>query len=145
MKINLLGTNVAISPIFPANMIGHIHIPDQAKDRCKQGIVKFVGPECEYIKPGDYVIFSAYDGTLVKLDDNLYIMMLEKAIQCAVENIPDFDIPGLYLRDKDGYFNGTYSMVMDMLTKGIQDSGWFGDLQKGVKTVHLPRTMEVPK
>lgn len=143
MKINLPLDKVAILPIFPADMIGHIIVPDQAKDRVKQGIVKFVGPDCTYVKPGDYVIFGGYDGTLIKLEDDLYIFMRESFIHCKIENIPDFDIPGLHLRDRDGYFQATYSMAMDMLTRGIQSSEWFGEFQKGVRTVHPSKTREI--
>ena len=138
MKINPPLDKVAILPIFPADMIGHIIVPDQAKDRCKQGIVKFVGPDCKFLKPGDYVIFGAYDGSIVKLEDELYIFMREEFVQCTIDNIPDLDIPGLYLKDSEGYFQASYTMVIDMLTMGIQGSAWFGEFQKGVKS-HKPK------
>ena len=68
--ITLLENRIAIQPVFDSDRIGSIYIPDQAKSRCKQGLVKYVGPDVKDIKPLDYVFFPGYSGTVFSSRDN---------------------------------------------------------------------------
>src|SRR5678810_1211728 len=66
--MKLVKDRVAVTPIFDADTSpGGIIIPDIAKERCDQGIVKYIGPNVKDIKIGMYVLFSGYTGTLVHI------------------------------------------------------------------------------
>jgi Co-chaperonin GroES (HSP10) len=93
--LRLIRNQVGIEPIWEADVSkGGIIIPTSAKTRCKQGIVKQLGPEVERLKIGDYCLFSAYDGSIVAFGsgDNVesMIIMPEDAVDCTVEI--EFDI-----------------------------------------------------
>jgi co-chaperonin GroES (HSP10) len=123
--INIPGNKVACTPIFDPDKIGRIYIPDMAKERCDQGIVKYIGPKCEWVKVNDYVLFSGYTGTLVRLEgEGLLIIMPEDFVTCVIES-PNTDIPGLYFREKNGdYFTATYEQAIEMIAKGIESAEW---------------------
>lgn len=81
-SIAIYGDKVGIEPIFdPDKSKGGIIIPDIAKGRSAQGIVKAIGHEVENVKIGDYVLFSGYDGDLYQVDDQLMIVMPESQVQ----------------------------------------------------------------
>lgn len=111
---------VAIAPIFDPDKIGSIHIPDQAKERCDQGIVKYVSGDCEYLQVGDHVLFSGYSGTLIQLEDEgLLIIMPEDFITAIIYDDP-IDIPGLYFKAQDGtYFTATHEMATHIITQAM--------------------------
>lgn len=134
--IHLQRNIIAVEPIRPpeTTATGRIIIPEQAQDRIKQGIVKYVGPECKYVKVGDYVIFGAYTGTLLKIGDELLIMFQEEFVEAKLVELPVTEIPGLYFRGEDGkYFQATYEMAMTILAEGIQNANWYREFQKSVK------------
>ena len=85
------GNKVGIEPIFdPDTSAGGIIIPEQAKGRCAQGIIKFIGRGCTSdLSIGDYVIFSGYDGDLVRFEDTLTIVLPESNIQGIVKALPE--------------------------------------------------------
>jgi co-chaperonin GroES (HSP10) len=140
--IRLNGNKVAATPIFDPDKIGRIYVPDMAKERCDQGVVKYVGPKCEWIKPNDYILFSGYTGTLIKLEgEGLLIVMPEDFISCIIE-APNTDIPGLYFRGKNGeYFTATYEQAVELLARGIENSEWHKDFN--VKRSEKPKPHEV--
>ncbi len=131
--IKLQGNKVAATPIFDPDKIGRIWIPDQAKERCDQGIVKYIGPEVDWCRVGDYILFSGYTGTLIRLEgEGLLIVMPEDFISCIICP-PNFDVHGLYFRGKDGeYFTATYEQAMELIARGIEASEWHQDFK--VKT-----------
>lgn len=104
--IRLSENKIAVSPIFdPDKSPGGIYIPEQAKDRCDQGIVKYIGPEVKDIKVGDYVLFSGYTGTLVSLEDEgLLIIFREEFVTCRIEP-ENVVIPGLFFKVKAESYN----------------------------------------
>ena len=111
--IKLIGRNIAVEPIYDSNKSsGGLFIPEMAQERCDQGIVKYIGPDVIDIKIGDFVLFSGYTGTTVKLEDEgTLILMNEEFVTCIIHP-PDTEIPGLYFRAKDGeYFQATYEMA----------------------------------
>jgi co-chaperonin GroES (HSP10) len=121
---------VAIIPIRDADQIGHIIVPDVAKERTDQGIVKYVGPDCKYVKIGDYVAFSGYSGTLFNIQDperpqqivEDVIIISEDFIVAVMDDLQDTDIPGLYFRSGDGeYFPATYEMAMHLVGRARGD------------------------
>ena len=135
--INLLKDRVAITPIFDSDMSSGKHgasiiIPDQAKSRCKQGIVKYVGSDVKELKPGDYVFFPGYTGSVFNLEDEgLLIIMRESSITALVESNQwkSVNVPGLYFMSHTGrdnfdtpeieYFPATYEMAMTLISRAV--------------------------
>lgn len=116
--ISLTGNKVGVDGIpDPETTLGGLWIPDQAKRRTKQGIVKYVGPDVTLVKVGDHVVFSGYTGTTVLLEgEGAIIIMPETFITCKLET-PDTDIPGLFFKGSDGqFFTATYEMAIAIIT-----------------------------
>jgi co-chaperonin GroES (HSP10) len=83
--ISLPKGKIAMTPLFdPMTTKGGLFVPDQARERCDQGIVKYIAPDEENFKIGDYVLFSAYDGTLVEIDGELLILMKSETLVCKI-------------------------------------------------------------
>lgn len=115
--IKPIGSNIAVEPRFDSDKTpGGLYIPEMAQERCDQGIVKYVGPDVVDIKVGDYVLFSGYTGTTVRLEDEgIIIILREDFVTCIIEP-PDTEIAGLYFRSKEGeYFQATYEMAMRII------------------------------
>lgn len=75
--IRLLSNDIACIPIEdPDRTESGLWVPDQAKQRVDQGIVKYTGPECEAVARGDHVLFGGYTGQKLSVEDEgvLYIM-----------------------------------------------------------------------
>ena len=67
---------VYIIPLEDREKVGSIYVPDQAKQRVDQGIVKYRGPDVKELRVGDHVIFSGYSGDelITETDGLLYLM-----------------------------------------------------------------------
>jgi chaperonin GroES len=125
--IKLLADQVAVEPIFDSDKTesGLLYIPDTAKERCDQGIVKYLGPDVKTVEIGDYAIFSGYVGRLVEIDGELLIIMRERFIQAVIEDIPETDIPGLYFKGVDGdYFPATYEYTFGFVSSALKNEEW---------------------
>jgi co-chaperonin GroES (HSP10) len=131
--LNLLNDRVAIQPVFDSDKIGNIYIPDQAKSRCKQGLVKYVGDGCKDVKPGDYVFFPGYSGTVFNLEgEGLLIIMKESSLVAVIKsnrwNL--IDVKGLYFKDRHGeYWTASYEQALHMITKSITEAGLLIDVK----------------
>ena len=137
---------VAVVPLFDPDMTpsGLLHIPDQAKERCDQGIVKYIGAEVDpEIKIGDHVLFSGYTGTFVRLEgEDMMIILVDEFITCKI-HAADTDIPGLFFQDVEGdYFTATYEMVMNLVAQGIRETKWFQTIDA---KKHLPDPKDYEK
>jgi co-chaperonin GroES (HSP10) len=89
--LTFTGSKVGIEPIFDKDISeGGIIIPELAKGRCTQGIVKFIGRDCtDWLRIGDYVLFAGYDGDLIRLEDSLTIVLPEDAISAKIIVLPE--------------------------------------------------------
>lgn len=137
--ISLQANKVAVVPLFDSNVYGSIIIPETAKERCDQGIVKYLGPKCELVKIGDHVIFSGYTGTTVEIEGEGILIILPEEFITAVLESPSTDIPGLYFRAKTGeYFTATYEMAMRLIAQAFQEAPWYNrikfNVEGGVRT-----------
>lgn len=115
---------VAVVPLFDPDTYGHIIIPDAAKERCDQGIVKYIGAKVETVKIGDHVIFSGYTGSTVEVEGegSLLIFLPEDACEAVLEE-PNTDVPGLYFKDIEGtYFTATYEQALVLIAKALNES-----------------------
>lgn len=123
------GDKVAIIPLFdPDKSPGGIWIPEMAKERCDQGVVKYCGPRCKIVKEGDHVIFPGYSGQTVLIEgEGLLIFMREIDVTATIsgEALDNLEVPGLYFKGKDGvYFQATYEMAMHFIGDALQNSPW---------------------
>lgn len=131
--LRMRGSNCGIIPIHDAEMIGHIIVPDIAKERVDQGIVKYIGPDCVYARVGAFVTFSGYSGTRVSITDperpgqpgeNL-IIIDEDFLHAEMIDLPSTDVHGLFFRDTDGeYFNATFEMAMHLVARALDEAPW---------------------
>lgn len=125
---------VAIAPIDePDTTPGGIIIPDSAKDRTKQGIVKYVGPNCSYVEPLDYVIYGGYDGKLLMVEgEGRLIIVHEDYISAKVSELEDnhFQIPDVYFKTRHGYIEATYEALINFIIAGIRQTAWYKDTRK---------------
>src|SRR5215203_7059395 len=126
--IQLYRNRVAITPIFDrdTSASGRIIIPEEARDRCDQGIVKYIGPEVRDLKIGDYVLFSGYSGDMVRLEDEgKLIIMPETQVQCVLLEPPTIEVPGLYHRDASSgeYFPATSEQAFELIAEAYTHSG----------------------
>ena len=87
MALEMLGRKIAVIPIEDPSKVGSLYVPDQAKQRVDQGIVKYRGPRCKVIRVGMHVVFSGYTGTKISVEDEgtLYIMH-ELDVECLMND-----------------------------------------------------------
>lgn len=133
---------VGIEPIFDPDMIGSLYVPEQAKERCDQGIVKYVGGDCELVKVGDHVLFSGYTGTLIRIDGESLIIMPEEFIQAVVYDEPKI-VEGLYFKDKNGeYFKATHEQASFLLARAMENDPTVRPSRKRYKIEGAPKREE---
>jgi co-chaperonin GroES (HSP10) len=125
LKVNK--NNIAVVPVFyPDKSEGGLWIPDIAKKRANQGVVKYVGSEVTDIKVGDYVLFSGYTGTTVRLagGEGVVIIMHKDFVNAKIELGENIEVPGLYFYDKksDIFFNATYEAAVVLLAQALEDT-----------------------
>lgn len=148
--IELQGKMVAVRPVYDNDKIGSLYIPDQAKDRCDQGIIKYFGPKCNTDwRVGDFIIFSGYTGAVVDLEDEgRFIIMHERYIQ-AIIYPADTEIQGLYFRsassdsDEALYFPATLEQSIELISRSITDAEWFKSVKNGKRAFNVITKPEV--
>lgn len=87
--------DVGFEPIFDEEKSpGGLWIPDQAKGRCTQGIVKYKGPEVKDLNIGDYCIFSGYNGDIIAYGSELILVMPESMVAGVIEDDETIYIDG---------------------------------------------------
>lgn len=121
--LHLLSKMVAAEPLYDPTTTesGRIIIPAIAQERCDQGIVKYVGPDVQLVKPGDHVLFSGYTGSLVEIQfEGRFIIMPERFITCIILD-DTLDVAGLFFKDRDGVFHAaTYEMVTELCARSLE-------------------------
>lgn len=123
------GNKIAIIPFFdPDTSPGGLIVPDSAKERSDQGIVKYVGPECKLVMEGDYVFFPGYTGETFRIpDEGVLIFMDETKISGILDEelYSKLEIPGLFFKGKDGvHFPANYAFAMDLIYKALNETPW---------------------
>lgn len=100
--IKLTTDKIAVTPIDdPSISKGGIIIPDMAKERCDQGIVKYIGPDVVDVKIGMYILYSGYTGELVHVEgEGRIIIFPEKFAVCELVEPANVDVPGLYFKSR---------------------------------------------
>lgn len=132
-------TKVAIIPFFDPDTTesGLIYIPEQAKERSDQGMVKYVGKDCKYLVPGDIVIFPGYSGKNLEVPDEGILIIIEEADVVAKmegDTIEATEVPGLYFRGVDGtFFPANYEFAMAFIAEALDKAPW----RKGMKSKEM--------
>jgi len=128
---------VYIAPIFDATKTASgLYIPDEARERCDQGIVKFVGPDCQHVKVGDYVLFPNYCGTLMEIDKVMYIIMREDFVTARLQHgnpvIPGLYLKGMYSNEEHAYnyFPATFESVFQLVTELMSTHPLFVEIRE---------------
>jgi chaperonin GroES len=113
--ITLPKDKVFVIAIGDPEKIGALYIPDTAKERSDQGIVKYVGPDVKDIKPGDYVVFAGWTGTAIHIEGGIGIILPEDQCQCVLHP-PATEVAGSYHLDSNGNpFPATYESSVQLL------------------------------
>lgn len=135
--ITLAGNNVAMVPLFDPDITsGGLYVPEMAKERCDQGIVKYKGPKVLWIDIGDHVLFSGYSGTYVEVGDEGKLIIMPENFCIIKIHGETTEVPGLFFRGRDGeYFPATYEMAMEIIGDAFMESEWF----KKSKPFHLTK------
>lgn len=123
--IRLTSGKIAVDPLFdPEVTSGGIIIPDIAKDKVDQGIVRYIGSDVADINIGDHVLFSAYSGTTVRLEgEGLLIILHSDFVTCIIEQV-DSEVPGLYFKDGLGeYWPATREMATQFIAWSMEPVG----------------------
>lgn len=140
--IGLVDRKIAVIPIFdPDKSEGGIWIPDVAKERCDQGVVKYVANDCELVKPGDYVMFSGYTGTALQLDEGTFIIFREEFVVAKVEGtmVDNTEVPGLFFQAPDKtFFPATVEFGLELIAKALQEAPWRRTLKSSEMAHHRP-------
>lgn len=116
--LKLIRANVGIRPRFYDNKTesGLLYIPEDSIRRANQGTVIYTGPHCKLVTLGDYVLFSGHSGTTVRTDGGVVIILSEEFLTCVIKEEVE-KVPGLFMQDKNGYFDATYEGVIEMLNR----------------------------
>lgn len=75
----MLDDRVAVIPVEDPDMIGSLWIPDQAKRRSDQGIIKYRGDNVKELRVGDHVLFSQYSGTRITQQDEGHLIIMKES------------------------------------------------------------------
>lgn len=124
--LTMVGTKIAVEPLDEPDQIGSIYVPDSAKTRINQGIVKYIGPDVTSIEVGSHVLFSGYTGTVITLEgEGRLIVLEEQFVQCLVYD-DSLEIPGLYHLERDGKpFPATYESIITLIRHAYSESHAF--------------------
>lgn len=143
--IELTTTHIACRPIFDPDKHGSLYVPEIAKSRSKQGIVKYIGPDCKSkLKPGDHVLFGGYTGTLVNLEDEGLLIIMPERYITAIIHPPVTEVSGLYFQDAEGiFFPATYEMAIEIIARAIQNSDWYTAVKDGKRLYEVTGRGEV--
>jgi len=68
---------------------GVIWIPPTVRDAhpVLSGTIVATGPEAKMTSPGDYVVFSQYAGSMIKVDGCVYAVMKEEDVHTIIRSV----------------------------------------------------------
>ncbi len=119
--------HVLVDPFFDSDKTnsGLLYIPDSAKGRSDQGIVKYIGTQVTYVQPGDYVLFNGWNGETITFPDEGHLIDLHEKQVVAIITSAEFDkilVPGLFFRNRakeDNEFNDYWEYYNIELTTAL--------------------------
>ena len=66
---------------------GGIIIPDAAKEKPTEAIVKSIGDKVQYVAVGDRVLFSKYAGNEIVINNENFLVLHEEDVQVRLEEV----------------------------------------------------------
>jgi co-chaperonin GroES (HSP10) len=133
-------TDVAVIPIFDPPKTHKILnaytgkeegliIPETAKERSDQGIVKYIGSEVDDVYYGDHVMYAAYDGTLVNLSGEGLLIILPRDKIVATIHPPETKIDGIYFKSKldREELEALHNELKSIIREGLESGMFFAD------------------
>ena len=97
MNLRPLGDRVVVEHVEQQDKsAGGVFLPDTAKEKPQEGIIRAVGPGRTNddgkllplsVKVGDRVIYSKYSGSEVKVDGVEYLIVAEKDVLAVVDKV----------------------------------------------------------
>lgn len=99
-------------------------IPESAIKKCDQGIVKYLGKDVEEkfdIHIGEWVLFSGYTGTTLRLQDEGLLILMAATHVVAKVDVAATPIPGLYFFDGEDYQTATHELAIDLISRQFED------------------------
>ena len=98
MNLKPLGDRVVVEHVEQADKsAGGVFLPDTAKEKPQEGIVRAVGSGrvtdqgttlAMNVKAGDRIIYSKYSGSEVKVEGKEYLIISEKDVLAIVDKVP---------------------------------------------------------
>src|SRR5258708_7908190 len=98
VNLKPLGDRVVIEHVEQEDKSsGGVFLPDTAKEKPQEGIVRAVGPGRVLdngtklpveVKAGDRIIYSKYSGSEVKIEGVEYLIISEKDVLAVVDKVP---------------------------------------------------------
>ena len=98
MNLKPLFDNVVVEHVEQQDKSsGGVFLPDTAKEKPQEGIIRAVGPGRitdkgnvvdMHVKVGDRVLYRKYSGSEVKIDGTEYLIIPEKDILAIVDKVP---------------------------------------------------------
>ena len=98
MNLKPLGDRVVIEHVeLDEKSAGGIFLPDTAKEKPQEGVVRAVGTGRVLdngttipltVKNGDRIIYSKYSGSEVKVEGKEYLIVSEKDVLAIVDKVP---------------------------------------------------------
>ena len=98
MNLKPLGDRVVVEHVEQSDKTtGGVFLPDTAKEKPPEGIVRAVGSGRTLdngtkvamdVKAGDRIIYSKYSGSEVKVDGKEYLIISEKDVLAIVDKVP---------------------------------------------------------
>lgn len=101
--LSIPGNKVACIALYNEKKVGSLFLPDGAEGRVDNGVVKYLGPDCKYVKIGDHVIFSGYSGTSLQMDGEPDLIIINEDFITA--KIADTDELLIMLDGIDYYYS----------------------------------------
>jgi co-chaperonin GroES (HSP10) len=143
--IEVHDNKVACEPLYDPDTTesGRIIIPEAAKERCDQGIVKYIGKNVTLVKPGDHVLFSGYTGTFMQIQYEGKLIVLPERFIIAIVHDDPLDIQGLFFRGRDGaYFTATYEQAITLMARALESHNRVGPSKNRNKIAARPKVEE---
>ncbi|MBV8246670.1 MAG: co-chaperone GroES [Candidatus Eremiobacteraeota bacterium] len=98
MNLKPIGDRVVVEHVEQADKsAGGVFLPDTAKEKPQEGIVRAVGTGRVNddgktlpmsVKTGDRIIYSKYSGSEVKVDGKEFLIISEKDVLAIVDKVP---------------------------------------------------------
>ena len=114
--LRLLDDRIAVIPIEDPSRVGNIWIPDSAKRRSDQGIIKYRGVNVKELKIGDHVLYGCYVGTRISIQNEGHLIVMQEIDVIA---LLDKVTETLFTRDQVVEFFGR--ALGHVLTKDVDD------------------------